>query len=242
MSLLDDAPAVAGATSTAHLWKLSKLSSRLSAEVSAWHFMHRESDRTMEPPISLVFNQLQRRTFHVPLPEHLLERLVEEVQHLVADWLGVEAHTLEVTGVYASREYQRDAIVRWHVDPVESQPLTAIIHVAAAASLHEAACGNDGACDETREPDAWTLQLPKSLTAFASYNLSNTRADVVRDSAYDPVHLENIELQAGQVLLLQSAKLPHARLVPLRGGWYANAFVHFAPRGWAEQEIVQLLH
>jgi hypothetical protein len=229
---------------TRQLWRIAALSPSLTAEVNVWHMTYRETERIVEPPISLVFNQLQARTFYVPLPEHLLQRIVEEVRILVANWLGVQADTLEVTGAYASREYQRDAVVRWHVDPVESQPLTAIIHIAAAADSHarDAVCSNDEVCEEIAEPGSWTLQMPKSLDSFASYNLSSTYTAHIHENAYDPDNLENIELQPGQVLLLQSAKLPHARLVPLRGEWYANAFVHFAPSGWAEQEVVQLLH
>jgi hypothetical protein len=51
------------------------------------------------------------------------------------------------------------------------------------------------------------------------------------------LHYE-INLEVGQMLLFQSAKLPHARMIPLEAEWYANAFVHLAPVGWAEQREV----
>ena len=40
---------------------------------------------------------------------------------------------------------------------------------------------------------------------------------------------ESIILKPGEMLLYESAKLPHGRQKPLRGDFYDNLFVHFFP-------------
>ena len=42
-----------------------------------------------------------------------------------------------------------------------------------------------------------------------------------------------IYLQPGQMLLYESAKLPHGRQFPFRGDFFDNLFVHFRP--WKAQ-------
>jgi hypothetical protein len=237
-SSASDISSMGGVDHPKALWTLGSLSRTLIQEAFAWHTTHRTVAASAEPPISLVFNQLESPTFHVPLPGALMQRIVDEVRQQVATWLGVAAETLEVTGQYGCREYRNGAVVRWHVDPVETQPLTAIIHIA-----------DDRTSTSAGPPRSqWSLQLPKSLEEFGRYNvtaLASPRTFLIdrKDGtrSYDATVLETIDLQVGQVLIVQSAKLPHARLQPFTGDWYANAFVHFAPRGWAEQDAVQAL-
>lgn len=119
------------------------------------------------------------------------------------------------------------------MDPVESQPLTAIIHLGDDSEQNEV-----GINGEQRVPHGkWHLQIPKDLDISVVGNLTAPS----ESPAFDWTSLDNIDLEVGQVLLLQSAKLPHARLRPYPGEWYANAFVHFAPRGWADQPAVRAL-
>lgn len=47
----------------------------------------------------------------------------------------------------------------------------------------------------------------------------------------------DVVMQPGEVLLYESARLQHARPVPLEGEWFANVFVHFHPLGALEGAI-----
>lgn len=223
------------------LWTLSSLSSALATEASSWYIRHRDAVARAEPPISLVFNQLESPTYYVSLPDTLQRRIVDEVHDLAAAWLGVPRDSLEVTGSYGCREYRTGAVVRWHVDPVESQPLTAIIHLSAGGG--PSVVGVDG--EQGSSHAGWSLQLPKDSDTFVgALSAPATGVDDDTCSSGQPCDLDafhSIDLQAGQALLLQSAKLPHARLRSYSGEWYANAFVHMAPRGWAERDEVRAL-
>ena len=216
------------------LWMVFDLDSSLARSASTFHHTHRRSDgiSSPEPPISLVFNQFEVPTWYVPLPSHLLDSIIEEVRRAAAVWLNMPTEDLLLTGAYGSREYGHGAVVRWHVDPVQSQPITAIVHVAEECdttdsnTLHEQ--------DASPCTDLWALEVPKSLTT--EHNYSDYSTECIQSLAWHHVHL-----RVGQVMLLQSAKLPHARMKPYPGKWYANAFVHFAPVGWDSREDVRLL-
>ncbi len=48
---------------------------------------------------------------------------------------------------------------------------------------------------------------------------------------------KEVLLQPGQMLLYESAKVPHGRQRPLNGTFYDNVFVHFRPsKAWYETE------
>lgn len=197
---------------TSTLWTVVSLPEALTAELRTFHRNNRATVSVAEPPISLVFNQFEARTYYTPLPAPLLDALVAEAQRATALWLGVRTEELRVTGAYGSREYRTGALVRWHVDPADTQPLTAIIHIADSGTHSEFSVRN------------WAIELPRELS-----HISN-------DSAVHKVYLAE-----GELLLIQSAKVPHARLVPYLGEWYANAFVHFAPHGWVDREAIRQL-
>lgn len=229
------------ASDTGLLWTVFNVDAALAASLSEYHQTHRTSPASVpEPPISLVFNQLEVLTYYVPLPTQLLDEVIEEVRRAAAAWLGMLPEDLLLTGAYGSREYRKDAVVRWHVDPVHSQPITAILHLAEkyVSSVNDAshAClseqGSDAECARA-SGNSWSIQIPKSIATYRNYSSDK------HPTCSDEVH--NIDLRVGQVLLLQSAKLPHARVAPFPGEWYANAFVHFAPVGWADRQDVQML-
>lgn len=50
---------------------------------------------------------------------------------------------------------------------------------------------------------------------------------------------EKIYLQPGQMLLYESAKVPHGRQFAFRGGYFDNIFVHFKPKSdcWYKEEL-----
>eukprot|EP01040_Poterioochromonas_malhamensis_P010306 gene10306-11208_t len=166
-----------------------------------------------ESYISMVFNQYESPTFYAPLDPTDLRYLERLIKNEVSKWLSVPLDELEFTGSYGIREYRKDAVIRWHVDPVETQPITAIIHIADSCSMTDRS--------NCAEESNWSIEVPR----------------------YDIEDLEyyNIVLKEGEALLLRSAKLPHARLKPLQLDYYANAFVHLRPRGWLEkQEVIGL--
>ncbi|KAJ1432795.1 hypothetical protein B484DRAFT_447576 [Ochromonadaceae sp. CCMP2298] len=324
--------------STRNLWTLVDLPPHLTARLQAAHLLARLQS-VAEPPISLVFNQLTVSSHYAPLPVHLLAELEGAVRGQMVSWLrrlehaGVEGDAgtgagagagadvddvgslegdsgnLELTGQYACREYRSGAVVRWHTDPAESQPLTAIVHIAHQLCRGDRGgdrggdredetgdeSGGDSAirCDDSSSNDSsscrtsgssdgsgdacgsnWAITLPSSLHSFCAGALcpcaGTTEAGVGTgveggveggvgigedvgagedagagaaqgEEAPCPAHtsLQHIFLRPGQVLLLQSAKLPHAREQPLRGAWYANAFFHYRPAGWQDLPAIR---
>jgi hypothetical protein len=298
-----------------------------------------------EPLISAVFNQLETRTGYAPIPPELLGEIVDVVVRETADWLQVDRVELQVTGAYGLREYRRGAVINWHVDPAEMQPITAIVHVAdlgcendttkvsTLSTMHSAGdgdgdCGSnkytgfdtyDGDtstttrhCDRSKESKIvtkslacnWPLHLArlengiipltpeatnmntdiddsigteshcKTITAaeaspvtsdagsttatvahtnqttsqLSGASLNSTSTQTCTRSAHhesDPrlaaierragAQLDHIYLAPGEGILIESARMPHARLLPLRGERYANAFVHLAPVGWEQR-------
>lgn len=211
---------------TNNLWTVKKLPAALAADLLEYHRSSRSSFLSVEePPISLVFNQFETRTYYLPLSTPLLESLVAEAHRATAQWLGVAAEDLEVTGAYGCREYRTGAVVRWHVDPADTQPLTVIIHIADSEYAHS------HSIPHTRR--RWAIQVPKDLTLFHRHATSYSGTHFGGGEYEQDMH--TIYLAEGEMLLLQSAKLPHARAVPYEGEWYANAFVHFAPVRWAEK-------
>ena len=284
--------------STRALWITKHLTDDFTHRIADWHRTHRGTDMSHpEPPISLVFNQLEAPTYYTPLSDELHQALVDEVHHMVADWLGVEKEGLEVTGAYSSREYRQGAVVRWHVDPVETQPITAIVHIGSSSGsrsrrrscccIHTTTTNYSDSCtvgtstftknhhdysysaskeysiqnsniatepqctaynyssNHSKSSRSWLLQVPKSLTQFITYKISSQATAHISHNTtehiYDPEMLYNINIQPGEVLLLQSSKLPHARLLPLQDEWYTNAFVHFRPKEWMHQDIIHSL-
>lgn len=204
-----------------------------------------------EPPISLVFNQDVSRTNYTPLSPPLLRRLEQAVLQAARDWLPVpHRDQLVVTGAYGIREYQRNAVVRWHVDPVETQPLTAVVHIQSSNSGHSddwaftvpryARLVKDNASSIGERYDViWPASALLAAVKGEEYSLSNDNLN--HDHAILDDLLTDIYLKPGEFVLLQSGKLPHARSVPYKGDWYANAFVHLAPRGWDERADIEVL-
>ena len=47
-----------------------------------------------------------------------------------------------------------------------------------------------------------------------------------------------IYLKPGEMLLYESAKVPHGRQFPLEGDYYDNLFVHFRPIQYFESDIM----
>ena len=47
---------------------------------------------------------------------------------------------------------------------------------------------------------------------------------------------QKIFLKPGEMLLYESAKVPHGRPFPLKGDFYDNVFIHFQPLNWTPPE------
>jgi hypothetical protein len=174
-----------------------------------------------EPFISMVFNQYQSPTYYVPLQNQTLLRELEQfVLRETCSWLDVSCDDLEVTSAYGFREYRKDAIIRWHVDPIETQPITAIVHI--ADSLH---------CDSV-------ANHPANFHFCPSWPLHTIKSEQYQLDFHE---FDEINLKEGEAVLIQSGKFPHSRLTPLPIDFYANAFVHLAPKNWRNNETVRKL-
>lgn len=196
---------------TNHLWRKVSLPAKM-AEKFKYQFLNvKETQGQQESFISMVFNQHAIPTDFVPSPSSGLKLLEIEVLREAFNWFGIQVRDWMVSSSYGYRVYRKDAVIRWHVDPTETQPLTAIIHIAHS--------------DDQQQP--WMFHVPKTLRGI--------QEDLDEDN------LEAIELQEGEMLLIQSAKLPHARLLPLQQDFYANVFVHLAPEGWIDRPEVRSL-
>jgi hypothetical protein len=178
-----------------------------------------------ESIISIVFNQLEVGTKYIPIDETDLNILSELVRHELSRWLNISENELVQTSIYGAREYRRGSIIRWHVDPDETQPFTAIIHIADSRmesnlfgnGESSSNSSNEKTCEEDLDKSEWELQI--SSTAM-------------KNSAHDNSNIINVLLNEGEVLLFESARLPHARIKPLKLSWYSNAFIHYSPRNW----------
>lgn len=47
---------------------------------------------------------------------------------------------------------------------------------------------------------------------------------------------QNVYLKSGEMLLYESASLPHSREVPLEGDYFVNMFIHFAPPNYKQMK------
>jgi hypothetical protein len=201
-----------------NIYKKIFLPPLLKEELSQEHFKQKYILNTSqeESYISMVFNQYQSPTYYIPLQNQTLLRELEQfVLRETCSWLDVSCDDLEITSAYGFREYRKDAIIRWHVDPIETQPITAIVHI--ADSLH---------CDPTvvHFCPRWPLQTIKHEEYLLDFH-----------------EFDEIDLKPGEAVLIQSGKFPHSRLTPLPMDYYANAFVHLAPKNWRNNETVRKL-
>jgi len=166
-----------------------------------------------ESLISTVFNQLdiEGALYYSPLKTNTLNLLEKEVLQTASDWLG--SANLKVTGSYGVREYRRGAVISFHNDPAETQPLTAIIHL--SDSDTDAGVCKDDFCED--EPP-WEFEIATVDESVLFFNQS--------------AHITRITLDVGEAILLESARVPHGRTKRLKSDWYGNAFVHLAPNDW----------
>jgi hypothetical protein len=47
---------------------------------------------------------------------------------------------------------------------------------------------------------------------------------------------QNVYLKGGEMLLYESASLPHSRELPLEGEYFVNMFIHFAPPNYKKMK------
>ena len=53
--------------------------------------------------------------------------------------------------------------------------------------------------------------------------------------------IHHIEMQPGDLIWYESARLPHGRIRPLNGDYYDNIFVHFKPAPVREIEVINTI-
>ena len=162
-----------------------------------------------ESLISAVFNQLEVPTFYVPITADAMTKFTQICLEVVSEWLHVELEDLEVTGRYGVREYRKGAIINWHTDPLDTQPITVIFHLS-----HAEGVDNDGICID-REDKVWTFEM------------SELHEDLTLDAEIEEYHLA-----PGEGIVFESARIPHARTKQLAVDYYGNVFVHIAPKWW----------
>ena len=191
-------------------WHVFNLPSPLYYTILQQYLHSRQQDERKEPIISTVFNQLESPTYHIPINDTLLGELSAAVVVEAANWLSMRKDELIRTGSYGVREYREGAIINWHTDPAETQPITAIIHI-----------GNETTSNEsmTSMNSDWKLEL-----AAVDVNVVLGKCDA---------QVEYISLRGGQGVVIESARMPHARPHPLKRVWFGNAFVHLAPKYWS---------
>lgn len=168
-----------------------------------------------ESLVSTVFNQLENSLWYLPLSQRSLSAIEREVLEQASMWLFPpishddqdRGETLIVTGSYGSREYRQGAVINWHNDPAELQPLTAIVHILNSDF--------NNALKENR----WQFEMAFVDESVVFLN----RSPLVYREVFEP----------GEVLLLESARIPHGRSKMLKSYWFGNAFVHLAPVDWS---------
>lgn len=86
------------------------------------------------------------------------------------------------------------------------------------------------------------LHVDKMSTHVVSF-IMNLQQTVDKDSPWYLDILSNsgdparVDLKQGEMLLYESARLPHGRTKPFQGDSYMNIFVHFKPSmGWYEED------
>ena len=188
-----------------------QLPDKLYREILNNYLEGRENLAKTEPLISTVFNQISAPTYHVPVKHSLLDELSNFVTGIAVNLMSTSPGSLQTTGAYGVREYTRSAIINWHTDPKRTQPITAIIHIT-----------NSGLFEPNKN----------GSSAPWLFEYSNLDIGSVLDSK--AVNITRIELNPGEFILLESARLPHGRTTPLQEEWYGNVFVHLAPHGWGK--------
>jgi hypothetical protein len=161
-----------------------------------------------EAIISTVFNQLKSPTYYYPISNKLMKTLEDVVIQMTSRIWNISITNLEITSSYGIREYRDNAIISWHTDPPLTQPLTAIIHIDHGKS-------NNNNNNDNDNNNKWEIQIAK-------ISIESQVIDI-----------DNIVLDAGDVLILESGSLPHARINALHDDYYGNCFVHLREKGWS---------
>ena len=194
-------------------WHSFRLPSPLHDAVVKNYLSTRKNGSKPEPLISTVFNQFDSMTYYIPVENSLLDKLSDIIIEESSKWFSLPEDSLVVTGSYGVREYRKGAVINWHTDPAEFQPITAIIHI----------------CNDK-------CVVEKGQAAFNCFSDWKFQIAGVKDQTFlgeeRPV-VDVVDMAPGDVILIESARLPHARPHPLKSSWYGNVFVHLAPKDWS---------
>ena len=221
-------------------WALQRLSNepymflelpqQLLAGLSSEYLKNRNTvSAVVEPLISTVFNQLETNTFYIPVLPERMDELSGYILQEVSNWLGRD--DLEVTGAYGIREYRRNAVIDFHVDPAHTQPITAVLHVS-----------------HSKQSQVCSDKATATTCSFSSDSDSDSDSDSESNWAFEVDErgfnsssgLRRFYLREGEAIVFHSALLPHGRREPLGLEWYGNVFIHIAPHNW-ESYVDELL-
>ena len=225
-------------------WALQRLSSdpymflelpqQLQAGLLSEYLKNRNTvSAVVEPLISTVFNQLETNTIYIPVSPERMDELSGYILREVSTWLGRD--DLEVTGAYGIREYRRNAVIDFHVDPAQTQPITAVLHVSHSEQSQ--------VCSDTTTAGAGAAAAAAAAEQRCSYSGDSDSdwAFEVDEHAFNSSSgLRRFYLQEGEAIVFHSALLPHGRREPLGLEWYGNVFIHIAPKDW-ERYVDDLL-
>ncbi|CAD7975578.1 unnamed protein product [Amoebophrya sp. A120] len=145
----------------------------------------------------------------VELRQDLKDRLQKMMQPVVAKWTGFEASELEMTALYGIRLYRQNSEMRMHGDRRDTHAISAIVEV---GHLEFGFPDDQYHGMEETYDHSWPLQ-------------------VVTHSG----ETKYVPNKAGQIILYESATLPHGRPTPFPGREFANVFIHYRPKGWPEK-------
>jgi hypothetical protein len=104
----------------------TKLPADTFAWLLEWYEANKEMHAVLEHSVGPCMNQHVSESIMTHLPQHLKDQLSLEVAPILKDWYGGELH---LTSIYGVRKYTDGAVLRMHVDTVNTHVVSAIINV-----------------------------------------------------------------------------------------------------------------
>jgi len=92
-----------------------------------WYDENKVARHVVEHSVGPCMNQHVAESVMTHLPDVLKEKLSQEVAHILRDWYG--KGELKLTSIYGVRKYTNGAVLRMHVDTVNTHVVSAIINV-----------------------------------------------------------------------------------------------------------------
>jgi hypothetical protein len=110
---------------TATGWHVAKLNPELHSRVSAF-FKNNYEEAMSNRDEGAVAGYITGKRSMLSLPGALKREVTEEIQRLVAEWVGFETEAIEPTSTYGVRIYHNQSTLATHVDRVETHILSTV--------------------------------------------------------------------------------------------------------------------